>query len=190
VARRALAQLAEAGYVLKDGALRDTQGAALSFEILVKGRAEERLALTYARMLARIGVTARVRLVDETQFQRRRGRFDFDMMPASFPASASPGAEQRGRWGAAAAEQEGAFNVTGAKSPAIDATIAALLAAKEEARFVEAARALDRLLLSGCYVVPFYHAKAEWIAYWARLGHPEKTPLFGPDFDAWWVKDR
>ena len=189
-ARRALATLAEAGYALKSGVLRDRAGAALAFEILAKTRAEERLALSYARMLARIGVDARVRSVDETQFQRRRGKFDFDMIPASFPASASPGAEQRGRWSAAAADMEGAFNVAGARSPAIDAMIAAMLAANDETAFVDAVRALDRVLLSGHYLVPFYHAKSQWVAYSAKLGHPDKTPLFGPDFDAWWMKGR
>ena len=190
LARAALAELARAGYALKGGALRDASGAPLGFEILVTTRAEERLALDYAAMLARVGVTARIRTVDETQFQRRRQRFDFDMIPASFPASASPGAEERGRWGSAAASQEGAFNVAGARSPAIDAMISALLAATSEEDFAAAVRALDRLLLSGFYMVPFYHAKSLWIAYSARLGHPARIPLYGVDLDAWWVKPR
>jgi len=190
VARRALAELGLAGYGLQGGVLSDRGGTPLAFEILVKTRTEERLALAYARMLARIGVAAQVRLVDETQFQRRRGRFDFDMIPASFPASPSPGAEQRARWGSPAADMEGAYNVAGARSPAIDAMISALLAANDEVDFVAAVRALDRVLLSGFYMVPFYHAKSQWIAYSSRLGHPNKTPLFGPYLDAWWVKPR
>ncbi len=189
-ARQALAELTAAGYALRDGMLTDRAGAPLAFEILVKTRTEERLALAYAGMLARIGVAARVRLVDETEFHRRRQRFDFDMIPASFPASASPGAEQRGRWSAAAADMEGAYNVAGARSPALDAMIAAMFAADDEADYVAAVRALDRVLLSGFYMVPFFHAKAQWVAYSARLGHPERTPLFGVDLDAWWVKPR
>ncbi len=190
LARAALAELSRAGYTLKDGALRDSHGAPFGFEILVKTRPEERLALDYAAMLARIGVKAQVRLVDETQFQRRRQRFDFDMIPAGFPASASPGAEERGRWGSAAASQEGAFNVAGVRSPAVDAMISALLAATSEEDFIAAVRALDRLLLSGFYMVPFYHAKSLWIAYSARLGHPARIPLYGVDLDAWWMKPR
>jgi peptide/nickel transport system substrate-binding protein len=185
-ARAALAELASAGYALKDGALRDSAGRPFGFELLVKSRAEERLAVAYAQMLARIGVAARVRLVDESEFQRRRQRFDFDMMPASFPATPSPGAEERGRWGAAAAQMEGAYNVAGARSPAIDAMISALLSAADKADFVAAVRALDRVLLSGFYLVPFYHAQSQWVAYSAKLAHPAKTPLFGVDLDAWW----
>ncbi len=187
-ARAALAELASAGYRLKDGALRDASGRPFGFEILVKTRAEERLALAFSRMLARIGVKADVRLVDESEFQRRRQRFDFDMMPASFPATPSPGAEERGRWGSAAANMDGAYNVAGARSPAIDAVISALLSAPDEEDYVAAVRALDRVLVSGFYIVPFFHAKTQWVAYSARLAHPALTPLFGADLDAWWVK--
>ena len=185
-AARALAELRAAGWTLRDGALRDARGDPLGFEILVKSRSEERLALLYANMLARIGATARVRLVDESEFQRRRGGFDFDMIPASFAASASPGAEQRGRWGSSAADMEGAYNVAGVRLGGVDALIEAMLAAGDEAGFEAAARALDRALLSGFYVVPYFHAKALWVASSAALAHPERAPRLGPDFDAWW----
>ena len=118
----------------------------LAFEILVRNREEERLALAYARNLARIGVVANVRLVDEVQFQRRRTSFDFDMMIGSWVASPSPGNEQRGRWSSAAADAEGAYNIAGVRSPAVDAMIAAILEAKSNEDFVAAVRALDRLL--------------------------------------------
>jgi len=62
------------------------------------------------------------------------------------------------RWGSASASQEGSYNLTGASSPAIDALIATLLAAKTHEDFVTAVRAYDRVLLSGFYIVPFYHA--------------------------------
>ena len=58
LARQALDLLGQAGYALSDGALKDARGAPLSFEILVKNRQEERLALAYSRSLARIGVSA------------------------------------------------------------------------------------------------------------------------------------
>jgi peptide/nickel transport system substrate-binding protein len=189
LARRALEELASAGYTLSQGALRDARGQPLAFEILVKTRQEERLALAYSRSLAAIGIQANVRLVDEVQFQRRRDKFDFDMMIGSWIASPSPGAEQRGRWGSRAAEVEGSYNLAGAASPAIDAMISALLAAREREDFVAAARALDRVLLSGFYIVPLFYAPDQWIAYSARLGRPERTPLFGVNLEAWWSRD-
>jgi peptide/nickel transport system substrate-binding protein len=187
-AHRALALLGEAGYTLKDGTLANARGERIAFEILVKNRQEERLALAYAQSLARIGVTADVRLNDEVQYQRRRTKFDFDMMMGSWVATPSPGGEQRTRWGAASASMDGAYNIAGAASPAIDAMIAALLAADSRDDFVAAVRALDRVLISGFYIVPLFYAPEQWIAYSSRLGHPERKPLFGVNTDAWWSK--
>jgi peptide/nickel transport system substrate-binding protein len=190
IARSALNELAAAGYSLRDGQLVDAHGAPLAFEILVKNRDEERLALDYARNLARIGVVATVRLVDEVQFQRRRTSFDFDMMIGSWIASPSPGNEQRGRWNSAAANAQGAYNISGVASPAVDAMIAAILAADTNEDFVAAVRALDRLLISGFYIVPLYYAPEQWIAYSAKLGRPDKTPLFGVELSTWWRREK
>ncbi|MCI0467156.1 MAG: extracellular solute-binding protein [Beijerinckiaceae bacterium] len=191
--KRALAILKEAGYELEDGRLTK-EGEALSFEIMVKDRNQERLALNYADSLARIGVTAKVRLVDEVQYQRRRQKFDFDMMLGSWLASASPGNEQRARWGSASAGQEASFNLAGVKSPAVDAMINALLAAKTREDFVAAARAYDRVLLSGFYVVPLFHSPKQWIAVSSKLARPAHLPLYGPasggaTLDTWWRKE-
>lgn len=189
-AKRALSLLAQAGWRRGDDGLYHRDGQTLSFEIVVQSRAQERLASAFAQSLARIGVEARVRMVDEVQYQRRRQTFDFDMMPGAWIASPSPGAEQRGRWGSAAADQEGSFNLAGVRSPAIDAMIAAVVSARSDEDFVAAVRALDRLLLSGFYIVPLYHASDQWIAWWTRLDKPARTPLFGVNLDVWWRTDR
>jgi peptide/nickel transport system substrate-binding protein len=189
---RALLLLRQAGFQLEEGQLVK-QGKALTFEIMVVDRTQEKLALNYANSLARIGVKARVRLVDEVQYQRRRQKFDFDMMIGSWIASASPGNEQRGRWGSQSADQEASFNLAGAKSPAIDALIAALLFAKTQEDFIAAARAYDRVLLSGFYIVPLFYAPDLWIAYSSDLAHPTKLPLYGSPIgsatlDTFWRK--
>jgi peptide/nickel transport system substrate-binding protein len=128
-AKQAMALLAKAGWRITDSALTK-DGEPFTFEIMVTDRSQERLALNYADQLARIGVAARVRLVDEVQYQRRRQKFDFDMMIGTWAASASPGNEQRNRWSSASADQESSFNLTGARSLAIDALIHDILAAK------------------------------------------------------------
>jgi peptide/nickel transport system substrate-binding protein len=191
--RRALAILKDAGFELEGGRLV-RRGEALSFEIMVKDRNQERLALDYADSLARIGVAAEVRLVDEVQYQRRRQKFDFDMMIGSWLASASPGNEQRSRWGSASAGQEASFNLAGVKSPAVDAMINTLLAAKSHDDFVAAVRAYDRVLLSGFYVVPRFHSSDQWIAFSSKLAHPRDLPRYGPasggaTLDTWWRKE-
>ncbi len=190
LARKALALAQEAGWRLRQGAL-ERDGRRLSFEILVIDREQERLALNYSGQLRRIGVEANVRLVDEVQYQRRRQRFDFDMTIGLWQASASPGNEQRMRWGGDSASEEASYNLAGAKSPAIDAMIAALQAARGEEEFVTAARALDRVLLSGFYIVPLFHSRNQWVAEWRRIAHPASLPryaqpLFGDVLETFW----
>lgn len=194
LAKRALDLLKAAGYAIEDGRLRKrATGEPLSFEIMVSTREGERLAVIYADWLRRIGVDARVALVDDVQYQRRRQHFDFDMMIGSWPASASPGSEERERWGSASADEEASFNLAGVRSPAVDALISEMLAARTQKDFVPAVRALDRVLLSGFYVVPLFHASDQWIAYSSKLAYPARlprfaAPLFGATLDTWWRK--
>ncbi|HEX2552870.1 MAG TPA: extracellular solute-binding protein [Microvirga sp.] len=191
LARRALDLLAKAGWTLRGGVLRRTgSGEPFAFEMLANTLFQERLALNYAQSLARIGVTLRIRRVDEPQYWRRLSGFDFDMMQRTWAVSLSPGAEQRNRWSARSAGQEGSLNYAGARSPAIDAMIDALLSAEGRSEFVTAVRALDRLLLSGFYVVPLFHVPDYWLAFDAALQHPPVMPLLGLSIDTWWRETR
>lgn len=164
-ARKALALLEEAGFTLRDGALRNRRDEPFAFEIMVTSRPQERLALNFAQSLARLGVTANVRLIDDVQYWRRLSAFDFDMIQWTWPAPASPGNEQIGRWGSANAERKGSLNYAGVKSPAIDAVLKAMLGARQKEDFVATVRALDRLLVSGFYVVPLYYLPDTWLAH-------------------------
>jgi len=179
--------LADAGMVLKGGRLVNAKtGKPLAFEILANSNAQEALLLSYARSLEPLGISVRIRVVDSAQYQERLSTFDYDMIQNTWPASLSPGNEQLFRWSAKTANAQGSFNFAGVKNPAADAMIDAMLAADTEPKFISAVRALDRVLLSGDYVVPLFYTPNQWVAYWARLRHPDKTPLFGYAVDTWW----
>jgi peptide/nickel transport system substrate-binding protein len=130
-----------------------------------------------------------VRNVDATQFEHLRLSFEFDMMQYRWEQSLSPGNEQLFYFSSQAADQNGSRNYMGVKSKAIDAMIAALLAATTQADFVAATRALDRVLLSGFYVIPLYYPPVQWVARWRRIAHPGRTSLYGYLPESWWAKD-
>ncbi len=185
--RQALALLDAAGYEFKGTKLRNrATGRPLAFEILVTNRDEERLALAYSSMLARAGIDAQVRLVDAVQYDQRRLAFAFDMIEYRWEQSLSPGNEQSFYWGSAAADQQGTRNYMGVRSPAIDAMIAAMLQARQRVDFVAAVRSLDRVLISGCYVVPLFYLPAQWVARWNYIRHPARTSLYGYLPETWW----
>jgi peptide/nickel transport system substrate-binding protein len=186
--KRALELLAAAGFTLRSGKMVNASAEPLAFEIMVATRDEERLALAYQNMLRRAGITADIRFIDGAQFERRRQNYDFDVMPYTWQQSLSPGNEQAFYFGSEAADVPGTRNYMGAKSAAIDAMIAALLAARERDEFVAAVLALDRVLMSGLYGVPLFHLPEELIARWPGVERPKALSLYGTPIETWWRK--
>ncbi len=188
VIKQAVAILSQAGFTLKDGKMLTPEGNPFSFEILCAGEAEEKLALVYQRTLAKIGIEAQIRSVDDAQYQQRRQTWDYDMIFATYSASLSPGIEQAGRWGSPSRDIPGTFNYAGVADPGIDAMIDAMGKARSREDFVAAVRSLDRLLISGHYMIPLHHLGEQWLARWDRIQHPDKTPLFGYQLATWWAQ--
>jgi peptide/nickel transport system substrate-binding protein len=185
--RSALTLLSQAGYDLDGTVLRQrATKAPFTFEILVTTRDQERIALAYLRDLKRAGIEATVRAVDAVQFEQRRLGYDFDMIQNRWDQSLSPGNEQWFYWGSRAADSQGTRNYMGAKDPAIDAMIAALLEARDHPAFVSAVRALDRTLMSGFYAIPLFNLQEQWIARWNRIERPRATALTGYLPETWW----
>jgi microcin C transport system substrate-binding protein len=187
--RRAFQLLREAGWVVRDLRLvHSRSGEPFTFEILLVGSGFERIVLPYVRNLRRLGIEARVRVVDSSQYVNRVRAFDFDMMVAVWGQSNSPGNEQRDFWGAAAAASPGSRNFTGIASPAVDALIDAVIAAPDREALVQRTRALDRVLLWSHLVVPNWHSPVDRIVFWDKFGYPERPPLQGTSTDYWWIK--
>jgi peptide/nickel transport system substrate-binding protein len=185
--KRAIALFEAAGYELDRTVLRDRKTKRpFTFEFLATTKEQERLGIAFAGHLKRAGITMRIRVVDAVQYDRRRIAYDYDMIEYRWDQSLSPGNEQAFYWGSAAADEQGTRNYMGVKSPAIDAMIAALLKARQREEFVSAVRALDRLLVSGFYVVPLFHLPEQWVARWATIAHPAEVSLFGYLPETWW----
>ena len=186
-ARKAFKLLRSAGYVLRGRQLvHEKTGKALEFEILASSPALGRLLGSYVKELAKLGINATIRAVDSAQYQARIRDYDFDMMQMKWRSSLSPGNEQLFRWSSKIATSPGTFNYAGVQNKAADAMIQAMLEAKSSEDFVSAVRALDRVLLSGDYVIPLFHTPGDWVAHWSKLRHPKTTPLFGFNLDTWW----
>ncbi|WP_376704432.1 extracellular solute-binding protein [Mesorhizobium sp. ISC25] len=192
VLKTAFELLKSAGYTVQDGAMLDPERKPFRFEILTASQDEERLAAIYQRTLEKLGIDVGIRSLDGDQIQSRKQRFDFEVLVGStgFNNSLSPGIEQTGRWGSAAAKAEGSFNLAGVADPAVDAAIEAMLRARSKEDYVAAVRVLDRLLISGNYMVPTQHNNQQWLAYWNYLEHPQKTPIYGYQLPTWWRKPK
>ena len=185
--RRALALMAQAGWTIRDRRLVNAQGQRMEFEILLNGASFERVALPYVQWLQRLGVEARVRTVDPAQYQVRTDAFDYDMTVDVMGQSLSPGNEQRDYFTCAKAQENGSQNIAGFCHPVIDALVEQVITAPDREELLARTRALDRVLLHGHYVIPQWHNRTFWIAFWDRFGRPERNPKYALGFDSWWI---
>ena len=184
--RAALQLLRAADWELQDGTLQHAEFGELSFEILLVQPGFERLTAPFIKNLERLGIAANMRVVDDTQYINRVRAFDFDMMIITFPQSDSPGNEQRNFWSSGAADTPGSRNYAGVRDPVVDQLIEQLINAKDRQDLINHTRALDRVLLSGHYVVPQWHVDYDRVAYWNKYAMPAQIPASGYQVHTWW----
>jgi len=184
--------MAEAGWTIQQGVMKNATGQPFTFEILLNQGANEpqQIVDLYSSALRRMGITPKVTAVDGAQYQERTTRFDFDMAYYVRGLSLSPGNEQMLYWGSEAAETEGSRNWMGMKSPAAEAMIDAMLNAPDRDGFITATRALDRVLTAGRYVIPIWYNPVSYLAHAKQLKYPETIPAYGDwqgfQPDIWW----
>ncbi|WP_338548146.1 extracellular solute-binding protein [Roseovarius phycicola] len=195
--RKAADLLAEAGWTVQDGQLQNADGDALELTVLLRqdGLLQQATAYMeiYARALERLGITLTVETIDSAQYAERERSFDFDLTFFRRSMSLSPGNEQRFYWGSDTANVEGSRNLMGMTSPAADAMIDAMLASESRGEFVAAVRALDRVLISGRYVIPIHQYSIGRIAHLSDLTYPKnRLPVYGDGVwflpEVWWSK--
>jgi microcin C transport system substrate-binding protein len=186
--REATRLLKEAGFEIRDGKLTDSSGKPVSVEFLCQDPAEERAVLFYKPSLERLGITMTIRTVDNVQYQNRLRSFDFDITTGLWVQTLSPGNEQRDYFASQSADRPGSRNLPGIKNPAVDALIDRIIFAKDRADLAASCKALDRVLLWNCYLVPQFAFGFERYARWDRFNHPEPLPKYGVSgFPAlWW----
>lgn len=188
--QQAFTLLEQAGWVVRDLKLvNKATDEQMRFEILLVSPAFERIVLPFVRNLNRLGINARVRLVDQTQYINRLRSFDFDMFIFTWGQSESPGNEQRNFWSSAAADNPSSRNFTGIRDPVVDELIELVVAAPTRESLVARSRALDRVLLSGFYVIPNWHIQADRVLYWDKFSRPMTPTRNGAMVNRWWYDE-
>ena len=185
--RDAAKLLDAAGWTLVDGMrVNAASGAALSIEILYFSPTFERVFGPYARNLERLGITVNLRLVDPSQYVKRLEDHDFDVTTRRFVQQLSPGAELWSYFGSASADQPGALNSAAIRDLVVDELIAKILAAPDRDSMKTAARALDRVLLWGHYIIPQWFKGSHSLIYWNKFSRPEILSKYSLSIDTWW----
>jgi microcin C transport system substrate-binding protein len=184
--------LEEAGWVYKDGALRNAAGEPFILEAsLTDGIPLPRIE-TYLRNVALYGIQIRRRLTDPVTSRRDMQNFDFDLSQVVLRESRMPGGDIAAKFNSADADVKGSENIIGVKSPAIDFLLEKLSTASNQTELQAAARALDRVLMHGYYVVPERYSFEHRVAYDTRLAYPTRLPSYYTVYDwalaYWWQR--
>ena len=185
--RQAKKLLGAAGWKVRDGKLVNGAGKSFEIEFLSYGKAFERIVMPYIRNLEKLGITARFRLVEPAQYQRRVQEFDFDITTFRNSSSLTPGLGLRSAWNSKTADMTGGRNYTGLKSPAVDALIEKIIQAGNRDELRHATHALDRVIMWSHNLVPQWFKASHTIAYWDLFGRPASKPKYARGvLDTWW----
>ncbi|MDR9483735.1 MAG: extracellular solute-binding protein [Sediminimonas sp.] len=194
--RRAARLLRKAGWHIEEGRLVNDAGQLFAFEVLLRqgDTTAQSVFEIYRAALARLGIDVTISTVDNAQFSQREAQLDFDMIPIRRSLSLSPGNEQRLYWGSDGAQRPGTRNLMGVESDAVDTMIDKLVNSRARGDFVAAARALDRALMAGRYVIPIWTSTVDRIAHAKALKYPENLPIYGDRIgwmpDVWWHEEQ
>lgn len=193
--RQARELLRQAGWEIRDGALRNAKGEAFRFEYLDSAEGRAQTITPWMRNLEKLGITLTFRAADFALYQQRLQKFEFDMVSLAYPGTHTPGQEYADLFGSKAADQEDSGNLAGVKSPAVDALIARMTGAKTKEELIPACRDLERVIAHSHYLVPQWTSGTHRIVYNAwRLAMPPTMPPYalseGWAIDTWWARKR
>ena len=162
----------------------------LNIEFLYFNQLWERIIEPYKNSLKKIGVDMEFKRVQVPQYEERLREFKYDMILNSFPASRSPGNEQRSMWTSEAADVPGSRNYIGIKNPAIDDLVDQMVKARTRKDLVNTIQALDRILTHQFFVVPHWFIDYDRMVYWNKFSAPQVIPSSSSRFahflEFWW----
>lgn len=191
--RKARELLKQAGWEVRDGALRNAQGEPLVLEYMDSNETGVRVIAPWQRNLEKLGIRLTFRPVDFALYQQRLQKFQFEITSLAYQGTHTPGQEYVDLFGSKAADIEDSGNHTGVRNPAVDAMLSRMTGATTKAELLPACRALERIITHMHLLIPQWTAGTHRIAYNAwRLALPPAMPPYvlgeGWAIDTWWAK--
>ena len=191
--RKARTLLSEAGWKVRDGALRNAKGEPMVLEYLDSREGGVRTVGPWIRNLEKLGIRLNFRSVDYALYQQRVDRFEYEMISIAFPGTNNPGQEYVEIFGSKAADMPSSGNFAGVKSPAVDALLRRMTSSRTKAELLPACHALERVIAHSHYLIPQWTVNEHRMAYNAtRLDKPASMPPYTQAetwaMSTWWAR--
>jgi len=169
--------LAEAGWIYRDGALRNASNEPFTIEVS-GSRGPNMLLDAYYLNLKKLGIIVQEKTSDPATSRNRLKNFDYDFTNFALREARIPSSELWRSFNSEAASKPGSDNIIGVKSPVIDALIKKLMDAESQSEAETIGKALDRVLMHGWYIQPWRYLSDHYVVYNSRLHRPKTLPLY------------
>ena len=181
--------LDEAGYKIIDGILRDPKtGEKISIEFLIDSESFEMIVAPFVKNLRKLGIDAKMRFVEENQYQTRVNNFDFDVIVAVFGQSLFPGDELFSYFHSSQKNIKGSRNLSGLDDKIIDELVEKITRAKSKEELKNLCQKLDQRMLENYYTTPQWHNNTYRILYRDIFAMPKVSAKYSLALDSWWIK--
>lgn len=188
-ARKAMALLDAAGWLVGDDGIRRKDGKVLELNYLFNSSSPDTLSgamENFVSNVEKLGIDITFEKVDSSQYTSRERDRDYDLVFDSYAAFLGTGTGLMQRYGSEAAEFS-LFNPAGLASPMVDAIIDASLNAQTREDEEASLMALDRALRHEFIMIPVWYNPSHWVAYYDKFEHPETIPPYAlGQLDFWW----
>ncbi len=179
-----------AGYEFKNFQLLDPKTKKpVSIEFLINQKSFEMVIAPFLKNLAKLGIDAKTRLIEENQYQNRVNNFDFDIITAVYSQSPIPGSELFAYFHSSQKDNKGSRNLSGLNDKIIDELVEKISAAKSKDELKKLCQKLDQRLLEQSYGILQWHNNKHRIAYRNIFGKPKINPPYSLAVDSWWSLD-
>ncbi|MBP7710627.1 MAG: ABC transporter substrate-binding protein [Rickettsiales bacterium] len=183
--------LDEAGYKLVDDVLVDGKsGEKISIEIIIDSEAFEMIAAPFVKNLRKLGIDAKMRFIEENQYQTRVNNFDFDVIVAMFGQALIPGDELFSYFHSSQKDVKGGRNLIGLNDKIIDDFVEKISRAKTKIELKNLCQKLDQRMLENYYTAPQWHSNTYRILYRNIFAVPSLQPKYSLATDTWWLKNQ
>lgn len=181
--------LEDAGYKMVDGKLLDPKNQQqVAIEFLVESKAFEMIIAPFIKNLQKLGIAAKMRFIEENQYQTRVNNFDYDIITAIFAQSLIPGDELFSYFHSSQKNVKGSRNLIGLDDKIIDALLEKISKTSNKEQLISLCQSLDKRLLENYYTIPQWHNNSYRILYRDIFSFPKITPKYSLSIDSWYLK--
>jgi microcin C transport system substrate-binding protein len=181
--------LEDAGYKIIDQKLIDPQtNEQLKIEFLLDSKAFEMIIAPFVKNLQKLGIDAKMRFVEENQYQTRVNNLDFDIIVGMFGQALIPSDELFGYWHSSQKNIKGGHNLSGLDDKIIDDLVVKISATKNKSELKKLCQKLDKRLLENYYTIPQWHNNSYRVLYRDIFGMPKVNAKYSLALNSWWIK--